>query len=276
MKNGKSDTQNSNPLVSIVMATYNDGPEKIKEAIESILNQSYAEWELLVLDDSTDEATRQVIDSYADHKKISVVRERGRMGFVYALNKGLELAEGKYIARMDGDDISFPERLEIEVAYLEKNSDVAVVGGQVNIINGNGDIVSKRRYPVGWRKILIFMAFRSPLAHPAVMFRKKLVNEGLKYNTCLGKAEDIDFWLKIVNAGYKIGNVPETLLNYRVDGPITEKRGSLQWENNLKVRKENFSFRHLVVSVVSVLIAWIYTIVPDCIKNWYYRRENRV
>ena len=100
------------------MATYNEPPQIISKAIESIINQTYTAWELLIFDDSDRADTRQAIDAYTVDTRLRVYREKQRIGFVPALNQGLEKAAGKYIARMDGDDISLPERFEKEVTFL--------------------------------------------------------------------------------------------------------------------------------------------------------------
>lgn len=135
------------PLVSVVMTSFNEKKEIIDKAILSILNQTYENFELLIFDDSTNVETKDAIDFYRHDPRVRVFRFSERLGFVKSLNRGLQEAKGDYIARMDGDDISLPIRFEKEVEYLEKNKDVSVIGGQINIINEYGVTISFRKYP---------------------------------------------------------------------------------------------------------------------------------
>ena len=266
--------KSSEPLVSVVMATFNEKPDIVGKAIESILSQTYQNLELLVLDDSTAEETRRKIDSYSNDSRVKVVREQTRMGFVPALNKGLKLAAGKYIARMDGDDISLPERFEKQIAYLEENEDVSVLGGQINIIDENDDIVSERKYPVGKKQILKYEIFRCPLAHPTVMFRHKLVENGFLYDESLKRAEDLNLWLSIQKAGYRIDNLTDKLLNYRVCESLAQKRGREQWKNNFRIRARNFDSKKLLFSFTSVFVSFCYLLLPNFLFATYYKKEN--
>ena len=262
-------------LVSVVMATFNETPDLVGKAIESILNQTYTNLEFFILDDSTNELTRQKIDSYTTDNRVKVIRDKKRMGFVPALNKGLAIASGKYIARMDGDDISLPDRLEKQVTFLEENNDVFVLGGQMNIINENDVITSERKYPVGKRQILKYELFRCPIAHPTVMFRHELIENGFKYDETLKRAEDLNLWLSIQKDGYRIENLSDKLLNYRVCGSLAQKRGREQWRNNFRIRERNFNKNSVLFSIVSCCIAFFYLLIPNFMFNIYYKKENK-
>ena len=132
------------PLVSVVMPAFNERPDMITDAINSILQQTYDNIELHIFDDSTKDETRTAIDNFASDPRVNIHRSPERVGFIKSLNLGLEAATGMYIARMDGDDFSHPDRFEKEVAFLEANPDVMVVGGQMNIMDENGQITSSR------------------------------------------------------------------------------------------------------------------------------------
>lgn len=266
---------NERPLVSVVMATFNEAPDMVCKSIESILNQTYTKLEFFILDDSTNEATRQKIDSYSSDSRVKVIRNEKRMGFVPALNKGLSLATGKYIARMDGDDISLPDRFEKQITYLEENNEVFVLGGQMNIINENDVITSERKYPVGRKKILRYELFRCPIAHPTAMFRYELIEKGFRYDETLKRAEDLNLWLSIQKAGFRIENLPDKLLNYRVCGSLAQKRGREQWKNNFRIRKRNFNKKQFFFSAASCFIAFCYLLIPNYLFNIYYKKENK-
>lgn len=267
-------TMNS-PLVSVVMASFNEDPEMIGKSISSILNQTYKNFELLIFDDSTKQETKDKIDSFTTDPRVTVFRFPERVGFVKSLNKGLEAAKGKYIARMDGDDMALPIRFEKEVNFLEKHKDIAVVGGQINIMDETGNITSTRTYPLGGLKLYLFSCARNPLAHPTIMMRRALVDKGFRYDGNLKMSEDLDFWLRLLNAGYHIANLPDVVLNYRVQSNFTEKRSSdTQREYMADVRKKNFDSHHLFHSILSNVSGWAFTHVPVGAINRIYKKEN--
>lgn len=266
----------SKPLVSVVMPAFNEAPEMISGAVESILNQTYPDIELHIFDDSTKEETRAAIDRYASDLRVIVHRAEERVGFIKSLNRGLDTAKGQYIARMDGDDWSFPDRFEKEVSFLEDHPDVAVVGGQMNIMDENGTVTSSRSYPTGGLKFKLFSCIRNPLAHPTVMIRREVVDKGYRYDESLKMSEDLDLWLRLMNDGYKLANIPDTVLNYRVMGNFLEKRSSdVQREVMAQVRRKNFDKRHVFRSCISCMAGWLFTHVPRGAIDKAYNKENK-
>ena len=146
-------------MVSVVMATFNEPKKFIEESISSILNQTHQNLELLIADDSTSEETINVIDDFAvKDERVVVIRKSERMGFVNALNECLNAAKGEFVARMDGDDISLPNRFEIQLQYAEKHPTIDVFGGDLIIVDENDREKSERLYPVTsfaiWRRFL--------------------------------------------------------------------------------------------------------------------------
>lgn len=263
-------------LVSVIMASFNESPDIITASIDSIIQQTHKAFELLIFDDSTDERTREAIDSFRSDSRVKIFRSDKRLGFVSSLNMGLEKAQGEYIARMDGDDIALPERLEKEVVFLEKHKNIYVVGGQIDIINDQGEIISSRKYPVAGVKLYLFSALRNPLAHPTIMMRRELIDKGFRYDEKLKMSEDLDLWLRIMNAGYRIANIPDTVLRYRVADNFIEKRSNrVQVEYMAKVRKQNFDKRHLVHSSLSCFCGWVFKTIPVEVIRSLYKNENK-
>ncbi len=263
------------PFVSIVLASFNESPEVISASVNSILNQTYGDFELLIFDDSTKEDTKAAVDLFKADSRVKVFRGMKRLGFVRSLNSGLKKARGEYIARMDGDDIALPERLEKEVSFLEAHREIYVVGGQINLINSEGVVLSSRSYPLGGWKLRLFSAIRNPLAHPAVVMRRELVEKGFYYDERLKMSEDLDLWLRVLNAGYQIANIPDTVLNYRVDDGFVKKRSSqAQTEYMAGVRKKNFDRRHFFYSCLSCLSGRIFKNIPLGIIRQIYQKEN--
>ena len=262
-------------MISIIMATYNELPRYIQESVESILNQTYRNFELLIFDDSTNEETIATLNNYMSDSRVKIYRYPQRMGFVPALNKGLEMAKGRYIARMDADDIALPERLEKEIKYLDANLEIAVVGGQMNIINEEGIVISSRKYPLGGLKLFLFSTIRNPMAHPTIMMRRELVDRGFRYDENLKMSEDLDLWLRVMNDSNKIANISETVLNYRVASDFIEKRTKQQQvEYMTYVRRKNFCFKRFIHSILSCLFGWVFLHVPTGIIKKMYNREN--
>lgn len=265
------------PLVSVIMATYNETPHILEESIKSILEQSYKNIELLIFDDSTNANTKKTIDFFAEDERIRVFRGSQRIGFVQSLNQGLKEAKGKYIARMDGDDFSYKTRIEKEVKFLENNIDVDVIGGQIEIINEKGNVISHRRYPVSKIGIYLYSCFRNPLAHPSIMMRRKIVDEGYFYNEKLKMSEDLDLWLRLINNGYSIRNIKDIVLKYRVQSNFIDKRTSYKQRIYMEsVRKSNFNKKHLLHGILSCCAGWLFTHIPvKCLEKLYNKENSR-
>ncbi|MEE1315762.1 MAG: glycosyltransferase [Prevotella sp.] len=262
------------PLVSIIMATFNEPETIIKQSIESILNQDYDNIELLIADDSTDEKTIRIIDKFSQKdNRLRIIRKEQRMGFVPALNNAIQAAKGELIVRMDGDDISLSNRISNQVSFAQAHPDIDVFGGNIYIINENGEIISERHYPTTPLKIKLRFIFRSPFAHPTIMFRRVIVEKGFLYDPKYKRAEDIDFFMRLYKKGYKFGNMEEFLLKYRVIGDLHSKRTKDQWIYNHKARRK-FLFSKPLFSIASFFVSYAYIKIPGKIVTMYYKREN--
>lgn len=263
------------PLVSIIMATFNEPVPFIKEAIGSMINQTYANLEILIADDSTDPKTIEIIDDFAiQDKRVKILRKKERMGFVPALNYALINAHGELCARMDGDDISCPYRIERQVEYAINHPNIMIFGGWMKIIDEKGTIISERKYPISFSKIKRMFIFRSPFAHPTIMFRREVIDSGIKYNTNYKRAEDIDFYYNIFKKGFEFGNMPEFLLKYRTVGDLQIKRPHSQWVWNYRARLNNFIWHKPIFSSLALLFAFAYLLAPSKLVSIIYKREN--
>lgn len=262
------------PLVSVVMATYNEPVNFVSDSINSILNQSYSNFELIIVDDSTRLETISKIDELSTDSRVTVIRDVNRIGFVNALNIGLKAAKGKYIARMDGDDISSLDRFSLQVSFLEQHLKYSVLGGSMNIMDFSGKTVSNRFYPTNSFKLQIWSIFRSPFAHPTVMLRRCIVDNGFFYDENFTKAEDLEFWMRLKKNGYKFANIPEIILNYRINDDFAFKRSGNQLESCYKARFINFSWDYPISGLLSLIIARIYTLTPLSLINVFYKQEN--
>ena len=225
------------PTISVLMSTYNR-EEYISSAIESILNQTYGDFEFIIIDDCSADNTAKIIQQYSERdSRISFFRNEKNKGLIANLNFGISQARGIYIARMDDDDISFPERFEKQLNFLESNQDITVLGTYVETIG--------EKYKNTWVTtpdpdiLNISLNFFNPICHPTVMMRKSFLEEhGLKYDVLY--AEDYSLWKDILINGGKFANLPEVLLKYRIhDKSISHgKSVKIQTRSAKKIRGE--------------------------------------
>ena len=201
------------PLISVLMTIYKD-KDYLGEAVESILSQTYKNFEFLIIaEPETPSESLEIIRSFND-KRIRLIINIKHLGFSNSLNKGIRLARGKYIARMDADDISTRNRLLIQLIYMELHVKVMVCGTNVYMINSVGEIMNISRFPVNEKAIKIWLYFACVIFHPTVMFRKSI----FATDKCLYKkqqAEDYELWTRICQK-YNIRNLRGALLKRRI------------------------------------------------------------
>jgi glycosyltransferase involved in cell wall biosynthesis len=201
------------PIVTVLMPVYN-GEKYLREAIESILRQTFRNFELLIIDDGSTDRSVEIIEAY-DDPRIRLVHNGANLKLISTLNRGLSLARGAYVARMDCDDISLPERLSKQVAYMNEHPEVGICGTWSKTI-GEVEKSWETCFPIRHSEIVAHLLFNTAISHPTAMFNvKKLRSANLKYDVNALDAEDYDLW---VNASdyFKLGNVPEVLFFYRV------------------------------------------------------------
>lgn len=199
------------PKVSVLMPVYKTPEKYLREAIESILNQSFDDFELLLLDDCPEDTrVEKIIESYED-KRIKYSRNDKNLGISPTRNKLIDLAQGEYLAVMDHDDISAPNRFEKQVAYLDAHLEVGVVGSyRYDLLKG-----TVRAFPIENDDICEQMMFRCPVMHPAAMIRKSVLEENnLRYEEAFSPAEDYALWCRLLGKT-KFYNIPEVLFKYR-------------------------------------------------------------
>lgn len=217
------------PKVSVIMSVFN-AELYLKSAIESILNQTYKNFEFIIINDGSSDNSDFIIKSFNDDR-IRYVNEEKNSGLVNALNKSLKLAIGEFIARMDADDIALPTRLEQQVDFLIANEKVELVGTYYEKIT-NSISMGVRKQQSNYRKLKFRLFFGNNIAHPTVMFRRKLVDDGdYYYRLDYTVAQDYELWTRLA-IKYNLDNVPLVLLKYRVhSNQVTHHKSILQKEN---------------------------------------------
>lgn len=203
------------PLVSVVMCNYNTKEEQLRSAIQSILSQTFGNFEFIIIDDASTENDVEIINSYAD-PRIKLLRNDINHHVSYTANRGLELAQGKYIARMDSDDICLPTRLEEQVGYMQKHPDVDVLYAQAKLIGNREGIFAPGFKQSDLVKVNLF--FGCPIVNPTVMLRASFVEKHhLRYDTGTDfkAAEDYELWSRCISSA-TIHEYPKVLIHYRV------------------------------------------------------------
>ena len=220
------------PRISVLMCVYN-GEEYLREAVESILNQTFSDIEFIIVDDGSTDNTETILDSF-DDPRILRSRNNENIGLTRSLNKGLAMARGEYIARMDADDISLPERLAAQVAFLDEHPEIGVLGSAVQVIDARGSLIRVLRYPTTHEFFLWSLCFYSPIAHPTVVFRRTAVEHVGGYDDALLAGQDRDLWQRLSTAA-RFANLPEVYLLYRVHpGRISHVHTDIQARNSAK------------------------------------------
>ena len=209
------------------MSVYN-GEKYLKLAVESILNQSYSDFEFIIINDGSTDGSLNILKRFKEQDERIKIISRENKGLVYSLNEGVNLAQGEYIVRMDADDISEPNRFEKQLQYMQINNQV-VCGSYATIINSSGEKIGEMNYPPFAEKIKSFALLHNPFVHPSVMFKKDIFLKVGGYKRFFKYIEDYELWTRIVFK-YKSGNIPERFLRYRVHNEQITKR------NNLRMR----------------------------------------
>lgn len=205
------------PTVSVLMPVYNAG-RYVAEAVESILGQTFADFEFLIVDDGSTDGSLGILREYAARDSRVRLTSRENRGLVTTLNELLAAAKGEYAARMDADDVCLPERFARQVAFLRSNPGVLAVGGAFIITDEAGVELTTIRPPVDDRELQsLALSGRNPFCHPAVMMRRAAVDAVGGYRQELMLAEDLDLWLRLGERG-ELAGLPHVLIRYREHG----------------------------------------------------------
>jgi glycosyltransferase involved in cell wall biosynthesis len=233
------------PRVTVLMPVYN-GETYLREAVDSVLHQTLDDFEFLIVDDGSTDSSAAILESYTD-PRIRVVHNPTNLKLVATLNKGLDLARGEYVARMDCDDISLPERLEKQLAFMEAHSEVGVLGTACQYIDGCSRPGLVRSNPTPHSLIRWHLCFTCPMTHPTVMMRKSIIQQLGAYasQAIRGRekysAEDYDLWRR-ASSVTELANLPEVLLYLRKhEANVTRIHQAGNLENSIRIS-------HLVIS----------------------------
>jgi glycosyltransferase involved in cell wall biosynthesis len=201
-----------------------------------------------------------------------VLENETNVGLTRSLNKGLKYVKGELIARMDSDDISHPRRFEIQHDYLVNNPDIDVLGGALQEFNDECECLNVRYYPENPEEVIRYICKASPLAHPAVMIRRRIFDEGLKYDESYRTSQDLALWYDVLCRGYKIANIPDVLICFRLSGDAIKRRSRHKAFNEFKIYMKgiyrlNGAFTLRYIYPISRLI---FRLMPESIIRMVY------
>jgi glycosyltransferase involved in cell wall biosynthesis len=256
------------PEVSIVMSVYN-GDRYLKEAVESILNQTFSDFEFIIVDDASTDKTWEILRSYAGiDSRIVLLRNQENSGISRSLNRGLVATKGLYIARQDADDISMPERIEVQVSFLRDNREVGIIGSAYCILNPQGECKAIFKQPSTDSEIRWQILFHNPFCHSSVMFRRELL-KGLHmyYRDDLKYSQDYELWTRLLMLT-KGANLQSPLVAFR----IHEKSSSVihrSEQHNIATRISSEMIKRIAPEI-SISFSEV-----ERLREWYYQLPER-
>jgi glycosyltransferase involved in cell wall biosynthesis len=243
----------------MVMAVYN-GERYLREAIDSILAQTLADFELIVVDDASTDATPRILDCYRDPRLLRL-RNGRNLGAAASLNRGLAQARGEFVARLDADDFAYPERLARQVAYLDHHPQVGLLGTWFEHMDPEGTVRERVTRPITDTGIRWFQLFHCAFCHSSVMLRRDLLERtGQRYNETLRSGIDFDLWVRL-QAWTRMAMLPEYLVRYRLHGDsITFTRLGEQVRHALLIASQQL---YVLVPGLHLPLEWL-----DTMRRW--------
>lgn len=265
--------------VSVLMPVYN-AEKYLDPAIESIVNQTFKDFEFVIIDDGSSDASWKILKSWSQKdQRIKVFRNKVNLRTTKTLNKGLKKAKGKYIVRMDADDWSYPDRIERQYLFMEKNADIGVSGGTIEICDEKLKIINKRGYPKSDKQVREKIFRYSPFAHPSTIWRASLLKKVGGYNENLPLSQDYELYFRIGKFS-KFGNLSKTLLKLRTHSDSSSiVKGKFQEQYTIYSRIKAF----LELGYNMTLFDKLYTftqmmsmvIIPPKMKFWIFNFLRR-
>lgn len=225
------------PKITVLMPVYN-AEKFVGEAIESVLNQTFKDFELLIINDASTDSSEKIILSYRD-PRIRYCKNISNLRVAKTLNRGLKMARGKYIARQDADDIFLPQKLELQDNALKKDKDLIMVCSHFDYMDEKGNFLSSFREALSPEEIYYNLQFRNCIGHPTAIFNKRVIMEEFKGYSEEYEAEDHDLWLRI-SKKYKILKLDKTLVKVRLSQcSKTALLGKTMVESNATITRNN-------------------------------------
>jgi glycosyltransferase involved in cell wall biosynthesis len=230
------------PIISVILPVFN-ADSFLKESIDSILHQTFKDFELIILNDGSTDTSLEIINNYTD-PRIVLIHDSLNHGLIHRLNQGFTIAKGKYIARMDADDIAYPERLAKQFEFMENNPEIIASGTSAMRFNSSGNIGIWKN-PADYEKIKCQFVWVTAIIHPTSIFRADFIKEkNIAYDSQYRHAEDYDLFTNLTMLG-KVSNLPDILLRYRVH----IKQVSVEQKEKQETKKAEIVIKYLKLSL---------------------------
>jgi glycosyltransferase involved in cell wall biosynthesis len=258
------------PRVSIVVPTFNEPLHTLKESFESISSQTYGDFECIVVDESTDpNSAKDCRDLSAGDRRFRYIHPKTRIGLAESLNLGISIATAELVARFDADDICLPNRLELQVHFMEESPQIGVLGGELEIIGNQGELLGRRSYPREHSAIARAFQWTTPVAHPTVMFRRGVIEKFGGYDPTFKCAEDLELWLRLLGQEVQFANLGEPLAKYRQPRAI---RAPAHWKSNVRARIRNFQSTYLLQRICGIIAISAWSTMPPRLQERVFRQ----
>jgi glycosyltransferase involved in cell wall biosynthesis len=255
------------PRVSVLLPVYN-GELYVRDAVESVLAQTFQKYELVIIDDGSTDQTAAILDGYQQlNSCIRLYHHAKNQGLIATLNHGLDLVRGEYLARIDADDISLPDRFTQQVHILDADPDLVIIGSAYELIGAQGEVLRIDRHPQNDTSIRWKLLFQCSFAHPSVMIRIETLRKGnLKYDVNMLHGEDYDLWSRLLNYG-KGGNIGVPLIQHRVhSAQLTQLFPAAIHDIADQISQQNLLKLNITIPIEEV----------KTLRSWYNRFPTRL
>lgn len=235
------------PEVSVLMASHN-GEKFIRQSLDSIINQTFSDFELIVINDASSDNTLDILKEYADKdSRIRFYSNEKNRGLTVSLNTALKYVspDSRLICRMDDDDICMPNRLEMQTKYFRQHKEADIVGSNAFIIDDENRIIGERTTPANHEEITATLPRYNPMIHSSIMIKCNVLKNAGGYNEEFRTSQDYELWFRLAAAGARFANIPENLLKYR-ETRSAQRRKSMKYRfNDFKIRKRGYKLLKL-------------------------------
>lgn len=265
------------------MSVYkSEKPEYLDRSLQSVWDDQTLNPDeiIFVQDGPVGEELEAVINKWKEKLADTLVLliNETNLGLTKSLNKGIRVAKGEYIARMDSDDISLPDRFKLQVEYMESHPEISVLGGAIQEFNDKDGIIGERHFPADTASIKQYIHKASPVAHPAVMIRKSLFDEGVVYNEKYRTTQDLALWFDVLATGHHMANLKEFVLQFRRETNVYQRRKNkedsrLELKIHLRGIKNLFGFSP--VKSLYPVARYTLRLMPNSIIHWFYNGKLR-
>lgn len=262
------------PVVTVIMSCFN-AERFLKPCIESLRSQSLENIEILIIDDGSTDRTREILNDFLKiDTRIKVFTNENNQGLTRNLNALIKKAKGKFIARMDADDVCQERRLEKQMEFLESNNDISVVGSNCLIFDENDIQKGERIMPETNEEIVKKLLFFNCLNHPTVMLRSQVLKENL-YDETFRTSQDWELWLRLSLKNFKMYNIQEPLLKYRVESDYLRKRKASYRLNELSIKSKHKKNYPLYKWIIACMPTLILIAIPDFVFPFLKKIDPR-